>query len=311
MYLSPGPLNRTESSASAAWRESDEDELFTGVSVLKRRRKCVSVETNTSCSTGGRKSHGPAVKHEYYRCTGTSDTMSVHGGNHGFLGATSSSAIFAEDQANLGMEVSDCKMECSASPASTVASEKVQKGAELLLLLKHMTLFNRFTRRWFDLCEGVVVSEPLYRIWTESLSSALDDLLAHARNSEDLLGLSELVWRNTHGPLTFTGTTTAREWADQATGKKLRWEIVGIVVSMVGLISTTLSDRDPIFESCKPEFANRAAFAREMRAASDLCLSFCRDCEAPNEMYLCFLYENALLLTMIKGDTTLGSAPVR
>ncbi|KAK4991937.1 hypothetical protein LTR66_006427 [Elasticomyces elasticus] len=248
----------------------------------------------------------PSTTTQVHSVTGyhTSDTMSVRGGNHGFLGATSSSAIFAEDQANLGMEVSDCRMECSASPASTVASEKVQKGAELLLLLKHMTLFNRFTRRWFDLCEGVVVSGPLYRIWTEGLSSAFGDLLAHARNSEDLLGLSELVWRNTHGPLTFTGTTTAREWAAQATGKKLRWEIVGIVVSMVGLISTTLSDRDPVFESCKPEFANRAAFARDMRAASDVCLSFCRDCEAPNEMYLCFLYENALLLTMIKGDTS-------
>ncbi|TKA77154.1 hypothetical protein B0A49_03641 [Cryomyces minteri] len=111
--------------------------------------------------------------------------------------------------------------------------------------------------------------------------------------------MSEAVWQNTQRSMVFDGTTTAREWAAKATGVHLRWEVIGLVFSVVGLIAM---DWDPLFSSGREQVIVRKTLARKMFSASDACLAICNELEVLNDMYLCLLYENSVLTALTKGD---------
>ncbi|KAF7196321.1 hypothetical protein HII31_02388, partial [Pseudocercospora fuligena] len=121
-------------------------------------------------------------------------------------------------------------------------------------------------------------------------------------NSEQMRSLSELVWRNTRRPMRVHGSMTAREWAKSASGRNLRWEVVGVVLSLVGLIAVNLSNWDTIFDSIRERYVDRATFAERMRKASEYCLCFCYESEVLNDIYVCFMFEDLVLVECLKGD---------
>ena len=98
------------------------------------------------------------------------------------------------------------------------------------------------------------------------------------------------------------GNMTAREWAKSASGKHLRWEVVGVILSLVGLIAVNLSNYDSIFDSIRESYVDRATFAERMRRASEFCLCFCYESEVLNDIYVCFMYEDLILVECLKGE---------
>ena len=99
---------------------------------------------------------------------------------------------------------------------------------------------------------------------------------------------------------------TAREWAKSASGRNLRWEVVGTILSFAGLVAVNLSNWDSIRE----RFVDRATFAERMRKASEFCLCFCLESEVLNDIYVAFIYLDLVLVECIKGDARmLNSRP--
>ena len=98
------------------------------------------------------------------------------------------------------------------------------------------------------------------------------------------------------------GQMTAKEWARAASGRNLRWEVVGIILSMVGLVAVNLSNWESIFQSIQEKFVERATFGERMRKAAEFCLCFCYESEVLNDIYVCFMYEDLVLVECLKGD---------
>ncbi|KAF2715841.1 hypothetical protein K431DRAFT_324170 [Polychaeton citri CBS 116435] len=239
-----------------------------------------------------------------YASPESSSAMSFKDGRHGFLGPTSYSAVYTENDAKInalspGEQAGDLE---DTSHLPPVSPEKIQQGAELLALLRDMPIYERFMKRWFDICDGLMVPQPIHRIWIDEIWSTFGRLLAESK-PEQLRWLSELVWRNTRRPFGMHGKMTAEEWAKSATGRNLRWEVVGNVLSMVGLIAANLSNWDAIFDSIRDSFIDRGTFVERMRKASEFCATFCYESEALNDLYLCFMYEELVLIECLKGDT--------
>ncbi|CZT25096.1 uncharacterized protein RCC_10825 [Ramularia collo-cygni] len=214
----------------------------------------------------------------------------------GFLGPTSYSAVYTENSTILNTpDLNDTPN----FPA--ISAEKLQQGAEVLSLLRDIPVYRRFTDRWFELCDGIILTRPVTQCLLDGLWLEFGPILEEGR-PEELLSLSELVWRNTREPMKVRGDMTARDWAHSASGRNLRWESVGVILSLVGLISLSLNNWDAIFESIRERYVDRATFAERMRKASEYCLCFCYESEVLNDIYLCFMFEDLVLVECLKGD---------
>ncbi|KAK5720374.1 hypothetical protein LTR17_015091 [Elasticomyces elasticus] len=225
--------------------------------------------------------------------------MSFREGKVGFLGPTSYSAIFSENPISLGVGEPD---EVEDGPdLEPIPPEKIEQGARILALLRDIPLYEKFTQRWFDLCDGILIMQPAYRIWIDDLWAEFGRLLLEG-NTDQLRNLSELVWRNTRTPMKVHGQMTPREWAKSASGRNLRWEVVGVILTLAGLIAINLSSWDAIFDNIRDRFIDRGTFAERMRKASEFCLCFCYDAEVLNDLYVCFMYEDLVLVECLKGD---------
>lgn len=222
--------------------------------------------------------------------------MSFRDSRTGFLGPTSYAAVYTENSSILNTpDVED------APDLPPISGDKLQQGAEVLSMLRDIPIYRRFTDRWFETCDGIIVIQPVFRIWLDDLWSEFGQVLEEG-HPERLLSLSELVWRNTRRPMKVHGTMTAREWAKSASGRNLRWEVVGVLLSLVGLVAVNLSNWDIIFESIRERYVDRATFAERMRKASEYCLCFCYESEVLNDIYVCFMYEDLVLVENLKGD---------
>lgn len=143
--------------------------------------------------------------------------------------------------------------------------------------------------------------QPVFRIWLDDLWSEFGQILEESR-PDQLLNLSDLVWRNTRRPMKAHGSMSAREWAQLASGRNLRWEVVGILLSLVGRVAVNLSNWDSLFETIRDRYVDRATFAERMRKASEYCLCFCYESEVLNDVYICFMFEDLILVESLKGD---------
>ena len=147
-----------------------------------------------------------------------------------------------------------------------------------------------------------MVLQSVFRIWQDELWNVHQDVLTEARPDE-LYALSELIWRNTRRPVELHGQMTSVEWAAAATGMNLRWEVIGMILALVGLVAVNLSDWDSIFDDIRDTIVDRATFSERMRKASELVLCFCYECEVLNDLYVCFMFEGLCLIELLKGDS--------
>lgn len=248
--------------------------------------------------------------------------------NDGFLGPTAYSAVFTENSGNHDFVFSHFNAAIEAfqttftnkspktgslsvlEPDETehstslppVHPDLIQRGADVLALFQDMPRYRRFTQRWFDIDEGSMVLQSVFRIWQDEMWNVHREALTEAR-PEQLYALSELIWRNTRRPVELHGQMTSVEWAAAATGMNLRWEVIGMILALVGLVAVNLSDWDSIFDDIRDTIVDRATFSERMRKASELVLCFCYECEVLNDLYVCFMFEGLCLIELLKGDS--------
>nr|POF18029.1 hypothetical protein CFP56_13440 [Quercus suber] len=224
-------------------------------------------------------------------------SMAARENRLGFLGPTSYSAIFSENPISLDSEVE----EEDVPNIPPVTSKKIRQGAEVLALLRDLPLYENFTQRWLESSDGIIVLQPMYQMWLIDTWTEFGQLLVEG-DTKQLLSLSELVWRNTRRPLKLHGQMTAREWAKSASGRNLRWEVVGIILSITGCIAVNLSDWDSIFDTIRDRYVDKPTFAERMRKASEFCQCFCYESEVLNDLTLAFMYEDLILVVCVKGE---------
>lgn len=149
-------------------------------------------------------------------------------------GFVSHAAILAENELSFG--IIPANLDSPSIPAS-----HVDKGALVLSMLKDLPIYNKYIEKWFSFTRGVIVIEPMVEMWSASLWTTWRQVL-ESQKADRLLQMSEKIWDNTMKPLSaFLGKhTTPREFVAKTTGEHLRWEVIGILLTLVGLLAQTL-----------------------------------------------------------------------
>jgi len=121
-------------------------------------------------------------------------------------------------------------------------------------------------------------------------------------NHAALLALSEKVWQNTLTPLDITSETTPYEYIDMTTGENLRWEVVGIILTIVALLGFNLQDGDPIFVDVEEgTVVDRRGLVERMVGGEEECVRFCEEVEVLGDLYLWLLYESTAAACSRRG----------
>jgi hypothetical protein len=208
-------------------------------------------------------------------------------------------AILDECELSVGIQ----RPNVEDSTASTVVSPLyIERGAAVLTLLKDPTLLQNYLDKWFSFGRGIVLAEPMVKIFTTGVWSVWGKTLRE-QNSKELRRMSERIWQNTLKPLSrlLNRHTKPREFCAAVTGENLRWEVVGTIVTLVAMLCQSLSDADPIFCSHDAPLEDRAAIILRTHNASEICMGFCEDFAIVNDLYLWFLYENASLYCSLRS----------
>ena len=204
------------------------------------------------------------------------------------MGSSSYSAVF--DQINGSLDISETgNVLDPAIYTSPVPEDLVRKGADVLFHLRDLEMLDTLLQRWLRLGDGYLIFEPIYRIWMRGIVEQLGPILRQASCSNDLRNMSVIIWRNNRIPIEINGATTACDWAQRTTGQYLRWEVLGLLFSAIGIVSGSLSNRDAIFVSHQSVVKDRSFRVRTMLDLVDHCIDFCKVCMNHNDLFECLL----------------------
>jgi len=204
------------------------------------------------------------------------------------MGSSSYSAVF--DQMNESLDLPETgKALGSVVYVAPVSEDLVRKGADVLFHLRDLEMLDNLLQRWLSLGDGYVVFGPIYRVWMREITGHLGPALSQARSPDELLDMSLLLWRNTQKPIEINGATTARDLARRTAGQNLRWEVVGLLFSAIGIVSGSLSNRDTVFSSHQDSVKDRPTLVRAMLDLVGHCIDFCKVCMSQNDLYACLL----------------------
>ncbi|KAH3920376.1 hypothetical protein HBH56_003700 [Parastagonospora nodorum] len=208
------------------------------------------------------------------------------------------SAVLAEHELSIGIHSS----KDVSTPIPKVSQAQIDRGAAVLSLLNDLPAFEKYIDKWFSFAGGIVVIEPMVKMYLDGLCKTWHKTLG-SQNPLDLSLMSEKIWENTLRPVSrfLNRHTTPREFCANVTGPFLRWEVVGILVSLVSLVAQSLKDGDPMFCSHDNAPVDRAALALKTHNASEMCVQFCDDFGVINDLYLWLLYENATVYCSMRS----------
>ncbi|KAF2440004.1 hypothetical protein P171DRAFT_447960 [Karstenula rhodostoma CBS 690.94] len=208
-------------------------------------------------------------------------------------------AILDEYELSIGIQRPNAE---DPNTSTVISPLYIERGAAVLTLLKDPTILQRYLDKWFSFGRGIVLIEPMIKIFTSGVWSVWGKILRD-QNPKELRRMSERIWHNTLKPVSrlLHRHTSPREFCTAVTGENLRWEIVGIIVTLVALLCQSLSDADPIFCTDKAYVEDRAAIILRTHNASEICIGFCEDFAIVNDLYLWFLYENAGLYCSLRS----------
>jgi hypothetical protein len=149
-------------------------------------------------------------------------------------------AIIAENELSVGIlpPISD---DVSTSKVTQV---QIDRGATVLSLLKDLPLYQKYIDKWFSFTRGIVIIEPMVKIWTAGIWSGWHKVL-EAQKTGGLRQMSQKIWENTLiAPCDLLRRhTPPREFCAKTTGDNLRWEVVGIIMTLVAMFAKSLQGR--------------------------------------------------------------------
>ncbi|KAF2138963.1 uncharacterized protein K452DRAFT_78786 [Aplosporella prunicola CBS 121167] len=203
-----------------------------------------------------------------------------------------------------------------APPAPPAPNDRIAQGAEVLALLQDLPVFERFIDRWYSVSGGgIITSAPLLKQWTEALWAAHGDVLLQQQQTGSEAGaasarlgeLSARVWWNSRGRLTGRSARSVREWAASTSGWKLRWEVVGVTMAVVGLSCSVLPDWDPLLGGVAYRYGGRRGLIKKLSWAADSCLAFCESLCLLNDVGVWLMFEAHALFVYLHGEASYTS----
>ena len=227
-----------------------------------------------------------------------------------FLGPTSYSAVFRENQASIGVDLWGDSHEDEAPVAPyagrdvteiDVNTKGVELGKQVLAIFPSQQICERFMDRFFSTFDVQLLHEPSMRFCLSSLWSTYGKFLAEPRDPVLLAQMSEEILRNgsRHPP----ACKTAAEWLESFTGTHLRWEIIGTFATIFGLAVIMIPEWDPLFTSEVDGVGqDKRLYARRLGEAGEQCQQISHEGSPPNEFTVWLMHHLQILQSLWSGD---------
>ena len=225
--------------------------------------------------------------------------------NHaGPRGPSRPSAIFAENQADLGSGLWDAETEVSdhdylhKKKGTSIhgTSEDVRSGAKILLALPSHCRCNALVDRYFACFHPMdpILHRPTIEFWHKGLWDFSGESLGEPRDLEYLQVGAQIICKNQLARTDLEIRKSYERWVEAFTGPCLRWETVGILFAICGISCMTYPAwayrRNPIDETM-----TRENFALHMLLCCRDCLQICESFGGVNDPRIYLIY---LLLTL-------------
>lgn len=221
----------------------------------------------------------------------------------GYLGATSYSAILTEHRSDLPFEMDNSTV--TGTSVRALDSDRLRAGVELLKLIYDFPIYDVLVRKLYSKKAIVVVPMVITDAIVESIRSAFDNLDIGSDIEAQFQALVYQISHNTSRPLTIHRSMTVHDYCALFTGKSLRWESLGIVLSISGISLMSTSDNDPDLVQAAPSSEARERLRAQIVEASSICLNFCDQASSINELLGFAQYNDIMLKTQHFGDTSM------
>ncbi|KAE8355181.1 hypothetical protein BDV28DRAFT_55721 [Aspergillus coremiiformis] len=220
----------------------------------------------------------------------------------GYLGATSYSAVLTEHRSDLPFEM-DSNMVTDTSVKS-LDPDRLRAGIELLKLLYDFPIYDVLIRKFYTRKGIIVVPITIVEAIIESIRNTFDGLDIGSDIDAQFQALVYQISQNTSRPLSPHGSMTVHEYYASFTGKNLRWEALGVVLSGSGISLMSTSDNDPDLVQAAPSSEARERLRAQIVEASSICLGFCDQASSINELLGFAQYNDVMLKTQHYGDSS-------
>jgi hypothetical protein len=220
------------------------------------------------------------------------------------MGSTSFTAVLAEHRNEIAFEQEE-NVEC---PVLVVEPDRVQSGAEVLLFLYNLKVRRKLVGKFYLRSWNVVVP----KVVVDAIMDSIDEVFGGFNTSDlmpQLQSLATQIFQNSSRALTTHQSMTIKDYCNSFTGRNFRWEALGNIFTLCGQQLVMTPENDPVVtEGDEPGAKDR--LLEQVTVASTICLNFCDQASAANEMLAYLQYNDVMLRTQLYGDSSMPS-PLR
>ncbi|KAI9736989.1 MAG: hypothetical protein M1834_000578 [Cirrosporium novae-zelandiae] len=224
----------------------------------------------------------------------------------GYLGSTSYAAVFEYDQSQFDPIPSTRSI---GSPYLSHGTSKthitpgtIRGGARILAYLSDLKFHEDLINSFYALSQTMIVPKPFMKAAFASIQN-MHELALRDSTGTTFYRWSEAICRNSVQPFEVNEGTTVQEFIASFTGQNLRWEIMGMIFTLSGLVMTTFIDRNKLPIKGEPQGLDRKKFITQMEGAAEFCIHFSQSVGSVNDLLVWLLYEHFVLLSMFHGDS--------
>ncbi|KAJ5819463.1 hypothetical protein N7474_005054 [Penicillium riverlandense] len=226
-----------------------------------------------------------------------------------FLGPTSFSAVYSENEASL-------KQHSSVTPlrlpeirlpdvADAIDDHQAQLGADLLsLLFDDFGLYRRTAIACDEQISEGILGLPTVRTLCDLVEGMYNSVPDHLDPQSRLLALSRRLFEGTARELVTHATMTLDEYLVALAG---RWEVIGFILTMSGVFAAHATLDDPTFHGLSLTANDHKNLGILATAGGDQCLQFCDSLGVMSDTLGWLLIRHIHLLTLVCGDYELST----
>lgn len=226
----------------------------------------------------------------------------------GYLGATSFITSLAESREELERDNFESQdgalaMVSLRDVPTSIAAAEIEAGAAVLASFYPCKVADSLVDSACKQCMCLphAPATILKECWN-SIRSILAPIEGRKDRHKKLQEISRLMFHNTIKVLPDPGQVSMKTYATVFTGTNLRWESIGIVITIIGAKLMTTMKTSSSVVMCGAKSTKETV--KWLADASNRCLGFCDALNLVNDMTLWMIMDNMVLISQFFGDTS-------
>lgn len=213
-------------------------------------------------------------------------------------GSTSFSAVFNENQAQIGPELLQVDDDGLAREQNFEDDVRMSLATQTLAEFPTYLTCEHLLQRFSSL-HDLFVSPKMIQHCTKSVWLAFGDVLNDVRRDEGLRKMARELFKNGRSA---PCPDKEEPWVNWFCGSALRWEMIGVLFTFFGLSMMHRHDWDSIFNLPEQRGRSRRSASRRMMECANACLNLRNTEHSTTDLLVVLLKNISKLYSQIAGD---------